>query len=204
MSKIKGLEKKQFFLHILSDYLNNGFSIKEKRLLKLYQSILHCPECKNAEKKELFFPYLNPEPNIFIILDPYFLYSTFQETDKEAINELFTNILKAMDISSDNIYITYCIKCGLKNRYFENKKKCKEYLIKELEILKPVSILVFGRHCRDVLFENLGDVQYNNQDKIYKAYGCRIYFTNSPVEMFYDTSLKKPVWKFLKYFKSKL
>ena len=178
--------EKKFFFQLLSGYLNNSFTDKDKKLLKLFYLIKGCTECKNAGRKILCFPKLNFNSNLLLLLDPFYLYENYKLEDESKIKELFNKILKAMKQFDSG---------GVKG------KKYKEIFLKELEAVKPENILVFGRYAHELFFSDLKDVKFNNILDSYQLYGSRLFFTSSPVEIFYDTSLKSTVWEFLKFFR---
>ncbi len=201
MSSSEELSKKKFFFQLLSGYLDNSFNDKDKKLLKLFYLIKGCKECGNAGGKNLYFPKLNSSTNLLLLLDPFYLYEDYKPEDESKIKELFSKILKGIRLSPEDVYLTYSIKCILKNDFFKNKKKYKEIFLKELEAVEPKYILIFGRYAHELFFSELKDVKFNNVLDSYQLYGSRLFFTSSPAEIFYDTSLKSAVWEFLKFFR---
>ncbi len=200
MSSIAELKEKEFFFQLLSGYINNSFTNREKELLKLHYSINICKQCSSAEKQIISFPNLKINSHV-ILLDPFYLYENYKPEDESKIYELFFNILKAIGLDSKNTYLTYSIKCVLKNNYFNNKKIYKEIFLKELKIIRPEHILIFGRYPHELFFNEIKELKYNNAADMYKMYESRLFFVSSPVEIFYNPALKKEVWKFLKFFR---
>lgn len=192
---------RNYFFYLLLKYLNSSFDNEEKKFLELLYTINTCQHCESAEKIGFLNPKQNLKSNIIVLLDPFFLYEDYKENDKPGIYELFWKILKSIKLLPDDIYLTYSLKCILKRNFFQNKKIYKDIFMKELQIVNAENILIFGQYAHELLFDQLKDVKYSNISEPVQLYGRRLFFTSSPVEIFYDPSLKKDVWEFLKFFK---
>ena len=201
MNNYRSLNKKVYFFRLLSQYIDNNFTDKDKEILDLFYSINKCNKCGVAFNKNIYPFNQNFNSDIIVLLDPFFLYDNFNSKDEPGINELFSKIMKALNFGFNKIYLTYSVKCVLEKEFFKNKKAYKDIFLKEIEIIKPENILIFGRYAHELFFNKLDDVKYDNIEDTYQAYGCLLFFASNPVEIFYDASLKKPVWNFLKFFK---
>jgi len=194
---------KQYFFKLLNDYLSENFNSNEYNFLKLYYEILNCKKCRSSLEKRLVPFKNNFNSNVMIILDPYFFYKEYIRDDRKNIDELFLKILNAVNLSPSKSYISFPIKCEFRNNFEKSCfPECEKFFLKEIELLNPEFILVFGKHSIAYLFDELQDVEINRASQEYFFKKKRIFFTNHPVEMFYNPSLKKPAWNYLKYFMS--
>lgn len=196
----KQLKIKEHFIKVLHRYLNNHIVKKEKKFLKYLLAVNFCAKCEFIKKRTSFYINQNYNADTMVILDTFFLYKEYRQEDEKEINELLYKILRSVNLSPENTYITYSMKCILKNNFFKNKDKYKEFFFKELNLVAPKQILIFGMFSYELFFKEL-EMKCNTFSNQYKYKDCNIFLTNNPVEIFNNTSLKKPVWEYLKLFK---
>lgn len=196
----KQLNIKKHFIKVLYHYLNNHIIKNEKKFLKYLFDVNLCSKCEFVKKRTSFYINQNYNADTMVILDPFFLYEEYRQEDEKEINELFYKILRSVNLSPGNTYITYSMKCILKNNFFKNKDKYKEFFFKELNLVNPKQILIFGMFSYELFFKEL-EMKCNTFSNQYKYNDGNIFLTNNPVEIFNNTSLKKPVWEYLKLFK---
>lgn len=117
--------------------------------------------------------------------------------------KLLTKMIEAMGLSRDSVYICNVLKCRPpENRspLPEEVAACKEYLLRQIEIISPKAICCLGRHAACALLET--------EDPISKIRGKEIDFkgvvlvpTFHPAYLLRNPSAKKEVWEDLKKIK---
>lgn len=196
MNNIKKI--KQHFYKVIFDYINNSFDQKKNEYLKYLYTLNLCERCPSSQKRTSIMVQQNINSDLMIIVDPYFLYSSYNPKDKKKIDELFLKILKSIDLELKNIYITSTIKCLFQDKHREDQIDC-DFMQKELEIIAPKYILLFGKYAKDTFFADL-KIEQNSQTLFYHYKDSKIFCTHNPIEIFNNPDLKKEVWQYLKRF----
>ncbi len=196
MNNLKGL--KDHFLKLLYYYRNNYDVSEKKCFLEFISSVNSFHGSAFPFKRALFYINQNINSRLMVMVDPYFLYGFFKAEDKIKIDNLFLKILQSINLKLDNIYLTFSEKNIIHSNDSGNLNKQKEFFNQELDLVKPDNILIFGKYGLR-LFKDKLDIKCNDISKSYKDKNMNIYYTNNPVEVFYNTDLKKNVWQYLKY-----
>lgn len=110
--------------------------------------------------------------------------------------ELLTEILAAIDLPREQVYICNVVKC----RPPSNRKPqqdeidaCVPYLHRQLEILKPAVILAMGGTAAETLLgtrQSLGSLR----NKVHEFRGTPLVVTYHPAALLRNPNWKKPTW----------
>jgi DNA polymerase len=110
--------------------------------------------------------------------------------------ELLTEILAAIDLPREQVYICNVVKC----RPPSNRKPqqdeidaCVPYLQRQLEILKPAVILAMGGTAAETLLgtrQSLGSLR----NKVHEFRGTPLVVTYHPAALLRNPNWKKPTW----------
>jgi DNA polymerase len=110
--------------------------------------------------------------------------------------ELLTEILAAIDLPREQVYICNVVKC----RPPSNRKPqqdeidaCVPYLHRQLEILKPAVILAMGGTAAETLLgtrQSLGSLR----NKVHEFRGTPLVVTYHPAALLRNPHWKKPTW----------
>lgn len=117
-----------------------------------------------------------------------------------AAGDLLNKILAAMSLARDQVYITRAVKCCLpanQKPKIKDVNICRSYLDKELRLIKPKAICVFGEIAAMSLLETtvpLSRLRGHFHD--YK--GMQVMPTYSPEYLIENTDAKRVVWEDLK------
>ena len=167
----------------------------------LKEHVVKCEKCVLSVTKKNDVKFGKNLNSKIMILTNYPSFS--DELNKEIFNdnsrELFTKILKAINLNINDIYITPVIKCTPKkvilNDYLKYKY-CFNYILNEIKLIKPKYILGFGNVTFNAFYNNKSFKE--NRGKIIKLLGINAIFTYHPSDLLIDESLKKIVWDDLK------
>lgn len=98
--------------------------------------------------------------------------------DKEGIpfcgaaGKILTEMIELIGYSRDEVFITNVVKCRPpKNRdpLPEEKEICRPYLDQQIEIIKPLIIVLLGRHALNSMIPEVQISQVHGQAKKYKG-----------------------------------
>ncbi len=168
-----------------------------------------CMECPLGKTRTKFvFGSGNPDSDIMIIGE-----APGADEDKQGLpfvgraGKLLTDILKAIDLSRDEVYICNILKCrppGNRNPLPEEIIKCEPYLFKQLELIKPKFILAVGASAAQTLLkskEPLGKLRGKFFDFHYSGANARLLVTYHPAALLRNPNWKRPTWDDVKLFK---
>lgn len=116
--------------------------------------------------------------------------------------QLLTKMLKAINIERKNIFIANILKCrppGNRNPLPSEVEKCLPYLQKQIDIIHPKAILLFGRVAAVNLLkidQNLGSFRL----KIFSYQDIPVFITYHPSALLRNPSWKKNAWTDLQFF----
>lgn len=130
---------------------NHSLEIKTEELQKLYQEIEKCRKCVELceTRNKVVFGRGNEKPNIVFVGE-----APGADEDKQGLpfvgrgGKLFDKWLEKMNLN-EPYYIINSIKCrppANRDPLPEEKENCKDFFIKQLEILNPKIICALGRH----------------------------------------------------------
>jgi uracil-DNA glycosylase family 4 len=110
--------------------------------------------------------------------------------------ELLTDILKAIDLPRERVFICNIVKCrppGNRTPVQEEIDKCVPYLYRQLEIIGPKVILAMGGTAAQTLLHTkqaLGPLR----NKIHSFRGLPLVVTYHPAALLRNPNWKKPTW----------
>jgi len=186
----------KIFYNLLLYNIENSFSgiQREPIYINYKKEILNCSKCKNSIKK--VNTYSNIYSEIFIILEPF----EFDEKYHFECEKLFQKMLNAINLNKSKVYITNLIKCKSSLLKIENMlNNCKNFLFKELEIVKPKIVLSFGKFAYKCFFNIEKDIN-EIRNQVHNFNNIPIIFTYHPVSLILEEKLKKLAWQDLKFF----
>jgi len=113
---------------------------------------------------------------------------------------LLTNIIEAMGRKRKDVYIANVLKC----RPPENRQplpdeveKCRGYLEKQVEIIKPKIICALGRHAAQTLLNTTEPIT-QLRGKFHEYRGVKLMPTYHPAYLLRNPNEKKTVWQDMK------
>lgn len=89
-----------------------------------------------------------------------------------AAGKLLTELIKSIGLERDDVFITNVVKCRPpENRdpFPEEIESCWPYLVKQVKILKPLLIVLLGRHSMGRFLPGLKISEAHGQPKVFKG-----------------------------------
>jgi DNA polymerase len=108
-----------------------------------------------------------------------------------AAGKLLSEALDFAGLPRDEVYITNIVKCRPPNNrvpFEEERNSCAEYLMQELEIIKPKIICIMGNTAYGSILG--GNSITKNRGKIIEKNGCLYFLTIHPAAAIYNQELK--------------
>lgn len=180
-------------------------SSKSEELLTFKGRVLNCERCLlHKTRRNIVFGDGDPRAKLVFVGE-----APGYDEDLQGLpfvgqaGKLLTKMIEAMGLSRDSVYICNVLKC----RPPENRSPlpdevtaCKEYLLRQIEIISPKVICCLGRHAACALLET--------EDPISKIRGRQIDFNGTilvptfhPAYLLRNPSAKKEAWEDLKKIK---
>ena len=106
--------------------------------------------------------------------------------------KILSEALEYAGLSRDDVFITNVVKCRPPNNripFEEEKNSCQQYLIGELDIIKPKIICILGNTAYGSILG--GDSITKNRGKIIKKNDQMYFLTIHPAAVIYTPSLKQ-------------
>ena len=163
----------------------------------LKNSVEHCYLCELCKsRKNVLFGYGNANSDIMFISDE----PSNSEDEMGAFysgksGELLTKMIEnVLNIQKEEVYLTTLVKCkslnGLNN---SNIDTCNDYLLKQIELIKPKLIVVLGERTYSYLLKNnMNFAQIRGKDLVYN--GITLIATFSPSFLLRNPSSKKDAY----------
>ncbi len=113
--------------------------------------------------------------------------------------QLLTDIIKAMKLSRDDVYIANVIKCrppGNRNPEIDEMDSCRPYIRRQIELIRPRVIVTLGKFALQSL---TGKAHVSAARGQWTAYeGIKVMPTFHPAYLLRTPSAKKDVWNDMK------
>ena len=181
------------------DFFSN--SIKNVKLpnnmIELETSVKHCYLCELSKcRKNVLFGYGNIYSDIMFIGDEPSssedeLAIHYSGKSGELLEKMIENVL---NIAKEDIYYTTLVKCrssnGLNN---SNIETCHDYLLKQIELIKPKLIVTLGEKTYSYLLKNSDNFsQIRGKELVFN--GISLIATFSPTFLLRNPSFKKDAY----------
>ncbi len=182
-----------------------GRSAKEERLLHLEEICETCTKCKLRKGRiKLVFGEGNPEAIAMLIGEgPGDQENRTGRPFVGAAGNLLNKMLKAIDLTREEIYIGNIVKCRPpNNRDPDNSERqaCLPYLLEQIQIIQPKLILMMGLVAAQTLLQtNLSLTKLRQTTHTFQ--GIRTYVSYHPAALLRNPNWKKPAWEDLQKFR---
>lgn len=179
---------------------------KTDSLASLNEEIKDCSKCSilAGRRKNLVFGSGNPEADIAVVGE-----APGADEDEQGFpfvgraGKLLTDILSAINLSRDEVYICNILKCRPpenRNPLPEEIVNCEPYLEKQLELIRPKLILAVGTFAAQTLLktkEPLGRLR----GRFHEYKGVKLLVTYHPAALLRNPNWKRPTWEDVKMFR---
>ncbi|BAK72872.1 MAG: uracil-DNA glycosylase [Arcobacter sp.] len=166
-------------------------------LIELKNSVDHCYLCELSKcRKNVLFGYGNFNSKVMFISDEPTktedeLASYYVGKTGELLAKMIENVL---NIKKEEIYITTLVKCkSLNGATNSNMDVCNDYLLKQIELIKPKLIVALGEKTYTYLFKN-SDNFSQIRGKELSFNGISLLPTFSPTFLLRNPSFKKDAY----------
>lgn len=171
-------------------------------LPELYANICQCQQCPLGSTRTNFvFGVGSPKADIMVIGEA-------PGADEDAKGEpfvgragqLLTNILAAIQLPRDDVFIANILKCrppGNRRPETSETAQCEPFLHKQIELVKPKFILALGLTAANTLLKNsakMGEMR----GKLFEFHGAVMIVTYHPAALLRNPGWKKDTWEDVK------
>lgn len=111
--------------------------------------------------------------------------------------KLLTDILKAIDLSREDVYIANVLKCRPPENRDPNKAEieaCEPYLLKQIELIKPKLLVALGRISATTLLRKK-DSLTAMRGQVFDYHGTDMVVTYHPAALLRNPNWKRPAWE---------
>ena len=165
--------------------------------------IKDCRNCRlGATRKNFVFGSGNHNADIMVIGE-----APGADEDAQGLpfvgkaGQLLTKILESINLKRDEVFICNIIKC----RPPENRRpmsdevaECLPYLLKQIELIKPMFILALGATAVESLMGIKGKMA-DIRGRLIDFHGVQTLVTYPPAALLYNNALKRDVWEDVKF-----
>lgn len=174
------------------------FSSFQNNQKDLGASILSCRLCSLAKGRRRAVPGSgNQNASLMIVGN-----APGQDDDIKGLpftgpaGKLLDGILKAIDFSREEVYITHMVKCKTpmhRDPEPDEIKACSGYLRKQIMQIAPKVILALGRVAGENLLHSTLSMQ-RMREKVHQHQGIPVFVTHHPENLLDNVDLKREVW----------
>ncbi|HOK40423.1 MAG TPA: uracil-DNA glycosylase [bacterium] len=199
-------EVKKSEIKIITGEENEEKEKKEKLIKELREKYKKCKNCiLSKTRKNVVFDKGSAESKIMIITSP-----PDEIEDENGIifsgedKELFNNMMKAIGLDANKLYITSIVKCHSKEHKLLTEKEifeCMKILEEQIEIIKPKYILIFGNTAAQYFLKKYKTGITQLRGIIEKRNDYYVMATLHPKAIMKKPSEKRLVWEDLKKFR---
>ena len=183
--------------------------VRKRTMIKLASEIIKCNRCGLiSSNQKPVGGFGNPSAKIFVISDFPSLNDEkngFPLSDE--VGDFFKKWISGIGIDFNELFVTTLIKCSLEGKSINSQKfidtinNCENYLVRQIEIVRPIIIFALGETVLSALFKKNLPMK-ENHGKIFSYNYTPLIATYNPKEVLKDSELKKTVWGDLKVLKS--
>jgi uracil-DNA glycosylase family 4 len=172
----------------------------ERALRVIREDIGDCTRCvlHKQGRKQIVFGVGNPRADIMFIGE-----APGADEDRQGepfvgrAGQLLNNMISAMGIRREDVYIANIIKCrppGNRTPEREECDTCSPFLMRQIEVVKPKIIVALGAVAAKTLL-GVNDAMVNLRGRIYDFKNTKLAATYHPAYLLRDPRQKKETWK---------
>ena len=172
----------------------------EKALRIIREDLGDCTRCvlHKQGRKQIVFGVGNPRADIMFIGE-----APGADEDQQGepfvgrAGQLLNNMISAMGIRREDVYIANIIKCrppGNRTPEREECETCSPFLMRQIDAVKPKIIVALGAVAAKTLLA-VNDAMVNLRGRIYDFKNTKLAVTYHPAYLLRDPRQKKEAWK---------
>ena len=161
--------------------------------------IKDCQNCALGSSRTNFvFGVGNPDADLMFVGE-----APGEHEDMEGVpfvgraGKLLTDILKAIDLNREDVYIANVLKCRPPNNRDpkqEEIEQCEPYLLKQIELIKPKLLVALGRISAMTLLRKK-DSLTAMRGQVFDYHGTDMVVTYHPAALLRNPNWKRPAWE---------
>lgn len=159
-----------------------------------------CTRCRlhKQGRKQIVFGVGNPHADLMFVGE-----APGADEDEQGIpfvgraGQLLTNMIKAMGLGREDVYIANVIKCrppGNRTPEREECETCSPFLLRQIDVVRPKIIVALGAVAAKSLLQ-INDSMANLRGRIYDFRNTKLIVTYHPAYLLRDPRQKKEAWK---------
>ena len=182
-----------------TDMEKTSVSSDVKTLSEFNSAIENCMNCPlGATRTNFVFGAGNPDADIMFVGE-----APGEKEDLEGLpfvgrsGKLLTDILKAIDLTREDVYIANILKCRPPNNRDPNKaeiEECEQYLLKQIQMIKPKLLVALGRISATTLLRTK-DSLTSMRGQVFDYHGTDMVVTYHPAALLRNPNWKRPAWE---------
>jgi len=174
---------------------------------QLEDSIRQCDQCAlHKTRKQALVGRGNQSAELmFVVLSPSDRDDEKGDICSDAVNDLFSKMLAAIDINIDDVYITSLLKCAVPANHTISPKEirsCDDHLKQQIQLIRPRLLVVLGETAvRCLLQKNLSIDDFRamnpglgNLGQQYQVESIPVFVSYSPDELLQQVEDKRKAW----------
>jgi len=177
-------------------------------LVELARFASTCQRCRLAEgRNRVVFGSGNPQADLMFIGE-----GPGAQEDRQGLpfvgpaGELLTRIIRAIDLSRDEVYIANIVKCRPPNNRDPRPDEvaaCRSYLERQIDLIRPKVLVALGRVAAQTLLGNdLSLGKMRGEWWLYQKVELRV--TYHPAALLRNAHLKRPTWEDMQVVRDRL
>ena len=181
------------------DVEKTSVSSKAEILSDFNRAIENCMNCPlGATRTNFVFGAGNPDADIMFVGE-----APGEKEDLEGkpfvgrSGKLLNDILKAIDLTREDVYIANILKCRPPNNRDPNRAEideCEPYLLKQIEIIKPKLLVALGRISATTLLRTKASLT-SMRGQVFDYHGTDMVVTYHPAALLRNPNWKRPAWE---------
>ena len=183
-----------------SSNIQKAEMIPEQALRVIREDLGDCTRCPlhKQGRKQIVFGVGNPRAEIMFIGE-----APGADEDQQGepfvgrAGQLLNNMISAMGIRRQDVYIANIIKCrppGNRTPEREECDTCSPFLMRQIAVVKPRIIVALGAVAAKTLL-GVNDAMVNLRGRIYDLKNTKLAVTYHPAYLLRDPRQKKEAWK---------
>ena len=172
----------------------------QQALRAIREDIGDCTRCvlHKQGRKQIVFGVDNPRADIMFVGEAPGADEDIQgEPFVGRAGQLLNNMISAMGIRREDVYIANIIKCrppGNRTPEREECETCSPFLMRQIEVVKPKIIVALGAVAAKTLL-GVNDAMINLRGHIYDFKKTKLAITYHPAYLLRDPRQKKEAWR---------